>query len=95
MKEKNNPMYGKNHSNETKEKMSVKKIGKKASIETKEKMSAQRQGKNNANYHKLLPELINSIINDYNNGDCVYKISLKYALNRGKINRLLKEYTVE
>jgi hypothetical protein len=47
---KNNPFYGKHHSEETKRKLKLVNIGKKATIETKRKMSENRKGENNGNY---------------------------------------------
>ena len=43
----NNAMYGKTHTNESKDKMRIKKIGKKSSDATKQLLSSQRTGKLN------------------------------------------------
>lgn len=49
-KGENNPMFGKNHSDETKETLRKKAIGKKHTVETKMKMSEDRAGVKNSNY---------------------------------------------
>lgn len=52
IKGENHPMYGKHHSEETKQKISISKKGTKLSDETKRKMSMSRSGENNCNYGK-------------------------------------------
>lgn len=49
---KNNPLYGKHHTEETKRKISEANIGRKWSEEAKQKMSEQRAGEKNAMYGK-------------------------------------------
>jgi group I intron endonuclease len=44
-----NPMFGKTHSNEVKEKTKLRNLGRKASDKTKSKMSEQRKGEGNSN----------------------------------------------
>lgn len=48
----NNPMYGKNHNEETKEKIRESNVGKERTEETKRKMSQSRSGQNNSMYGK-------------------------------------------
>lgn len=50
---KNNPMYGKHHSEETIEKMRIAATGRKWTQETKDKMSKSTAGKNNHNAQKV------------------------------------------
>jgi hypothetical protein len=45
-------MFGKNHSEETKQKISEKRLGYKHSEETKQKMSESRKGEKNPMYGK-------------------------------------------
>ena len=52
----NNGMFGKTHSEKTKQLMSVKKLGKKDSIETKKKKSESRKGEKNPNFGKTSTE---------------------------------------
>ncbi len=51
-KGKNNPMFGRKHSDETKEKLRRQKLGKKASEETKSKLSKSRRGDKNGFFGK-------------------------------------------
>ncbi len=50
----NHPLYGKHHSEETKEKMRQKRLGFKSSEETKKKISEKTKGKNNPRAKKVL-----------------------------------------
>jgi hypothetical protein len=50
---KNNPMFGKKHSEETRKKMSVSHIGQKISQETKDKISKVVKGRKHTEYSKL------------------------------------------
>ena len=55
-KGKNNPFYGKRHSNESKRKIGIKSKGRKHSEEAKQKMGEARKGENNPWYGKHLPD---------------------------------------
>lgn len=46
---KNNPMFGRNHSDEVKEKSRLRALGRKANKDTKKKMSDKKRGENNNN----------------------------------------------
>lgn len=63
-----NPMFGKIHSNETKEKMSDKAKKRIVSETTKEKMSESHKGKNNAMYGKTHTDEARKRISDGNKG---------------------------
>jgi len=65
---KNNPMFGKHHSIETKQKISNAHIGMTYSDETKAKMSLNRSGKKNPNYGKHLSENAKNKISLANTG---------------------------
>lgn len=79
----NNPMFGKSLSDETKEKIRLRRIGTKASEETKNKLSNMRQGANNPRCVSIYcPEL-----------DEIFwgakEAELKYGVNRNKISECI------
>lgn len=78
-----NPMFGKSHSDETKEKIRQTRIGSKASDEVKKKLSEMRTGKKNARCVPVYcPEL-----------DEIFwgakEAELKYNINRNKISECI------
>ena len=74
LKGKNNPMWGKTHSDDTKEKMRKKKLGRKLSLKTKLKMSKKRKGANHPNWQGGISGWQKSIRN-----------SMEYNLWRGTV----------
>ena len=65
----NNYMYGKHHSEKTKEKLRLLNIGKTASDETKKKMSEKRKGKNHPLYGKHHTDESKQKISKANSGE--------------------------
>jgi hypothetical protein len=53
----NNPMYGRNHTNNTKKLISSSNKGKRRSLETRENMSMNRTGQNNNMYMGLIQQI--------------------------------------
>ena len=83
MSGKNNPMYGKHLSEETKKKISVARMGQKASEETKIKLSASRTGEKNSRCVPIYcPELNEEFWGAKEAQD-------KYGVNRNKISECI------
>lgn len=78
-----NPMFGKSHSDETKEKIRQSRIGSKASDETKEKLSKMRIGEKNSRCVPIYcPELDETFWG-------AKEAELKYGVNRNKISECI------
>lgn len=78
-----NPMFGKSHSDETKEKIRQSRIGSKASDETREKLSKMRTGEKNARCIPVYcPELDETFWG-------AKEAELKYGVNRNKISECI------
>lgn len=79
-----NPMYGKHHTEEAKQKMREKKLGKKLSEETKAKMRNKRQGKNHSNARKVL------CLDDNKQFGCIRDASEYYNVSGSKISAVCR-----
>jgi group I intron endonuclease len=73
---KKHPMYGKKHTEETKEKMSEAAKGRKHSPETKQKMSEKNKGEKNPGYIPRTPEMYVDIKNNIKCKDFCAKYSV-------------------
>lgn len=84
----NHPMYGKKHTEVTKEKMSDANKGKKRSDETKKKMSESHKGKYIGGKHPNAKKVICTVTGKIWDcvGDCAEENNLNYGTLRHKLN---------
>lgn len=93
VKGENNPMYNKNHTTDSKKKMSDFKLGKTHSDETRMKMSNSHMGENN---HKsiLTKKIVSEIRTDYELNNLKLKdLMKKYDLKKACLWKVVNYYT--
>jgi len=93
----NNPFYGKNHTEETKEKLKIINKGKKLSEELKEKMRISRLSKNNHFYGKSHTEKTKQKMSELKKGNknaLGYKMT-KEQIEKSRQKRIGKKHTEE
>jgi len=89
----NNPMFGKKHTENSREKMSVKRKGVKHSNETIKKFQLRSSGENNSN-SKLTKSIVKQIRNDYNNGNVSYNdLAIRYNVKKPCIWKIINYVT--
>jgi group I intron endonuclease len=89
---KNNPMFGKTHTQEVREILRIKNLNKKLSKSAKDKMSKKRKGELNTN-SKLIKKQIISIRKEYSKGKTQSQLAKKYKVNKPCIWKILKKRT--
>jgi len=92
VKGKNNPMYGKTHTDKVKNKLKKFRTGKKHNDITKHKQSIKKLGVNNNN-SKLTDDIVIKIRNDFNNGTKVKELAENYKVNKPCIWKIIHRYT--
>jgi group I intron endonuclease len=87
-----NPMFGKNHTEISKEKMSIKHKGFKHTKLTIEKFKIRSNGENNSN-SKLTESIVNQIRFEYNDGVTLKELSVKYNVKPPCVWKIIKRIT--
>jgi Mor family transcriptional regulator len=87
-----NPMFGKTHTEEVRNKLRLKYTGFKHSQEFKQRHSEITKGINNPN-SKLTDEIVREIRNEYNNGIKMKDLAKKYDVNAPCIWKIIHNYT--
>jgi group I intron endonuclease len=87
-----NPMFGKNHTELSKEKMSLNTKGFKHSQSTIQKFKIRSQGENNSN-SKLTESIVKQIRIDYNSGITHKELSIKYNVKPPCIWKIINRIT--
>ena len=89
----NNPMFGRTHTDEVKEKLRRVNTGKKHSEESKSKMSSHRKGEKNVKAI-LTDEIVSSIRKDYNeNGVSQGELAKKHNVQKPCIYKIIHRIT--
>jgi len=87
-----NPMFGKTHTKEVREKLRKFNLGKSLSFETKKKMSEKKCGENN-NKSKLTPNIVRKIRRDYERGIKTIDLANKYDVKKPCIWKIINYRT--
>lgn len=87
-----NPMFGKKHTDESKEKISIKRKGLKLTEATIEKFKIRSSGENNSN-SKLTELMVKEIRTEYNCGVTIKELSLKHNVKPPCIWKIIKRIT--
>jgi group I intron endonuclease len=87
-----NPMFGKLHTEISKEKMSIKRKGLKHLESTIEKFKIRSGGENNSN-SKLTESDVTKIRFEHNNGTTLKELSIKYKVNSPCVWKIVKRIT--
>lgn len=87
-----NPMFGKTHTKEVREKLCKFNLGKSLSFETKKKMSEKKCGENN-NKSKLTPNIVRKIRRDYERGIKTIDLANKYGVKKPCIWKIINYRT--
>jgi group I intron endonuclease len=88
----NNPMFGKTHTNEVKDKLRNLRLGMSPSNETRKKMSIKKRGENNSN-SKLTVETVKRIRVDYKSGVKTNDLAIKYGVKKPCIWKIVNNRT--
>jgi hypothetical protein len=86
-------MFGKKHSESSREKMSINHKGFNHSKETIKKFQLSSSGENNSN-SKLTESIVKEIRNDYNKGEITYdELAIKYNVKKPCIWKIINKIT--
>lgn len=89
---KNNPMFGKTHTESVRKILRLKNLNKKASKKAKKKMSEKRKGELNSNSKLTMKDVI-SIREAFLSGKTQLELSLKYGVNKPCIWKIIERKT--